>query len=238
MEVFVMAEAALEEYFVTEDCIACDACCDDFPDIFKMNEDHTRAIATDKSPVGKFDPWEIVTVCPVDAIELSNMPMPPKPEGMEEKKEEAPEAIDLGDWRERWEKVKGQPEDQWERMKRYGMASSFSDEGDHYLMQFDMPAQVPNHELKYKWGLPDEMPDYAYSVAIEDGNRVKVKAKLEDEKIKKLSGWLNSFPAMFLREIVTDVPIKGHKEKYDPEEKVLTVTLEKDLPMEDSNTTA
>jgi len=33
-----MAEAALlEEYFVTEDCIACDAFCNDFPDIFKMN---------------------------------------------------------------------------------------------------------------------------------------------------------------------------------------------------------
>ena len=88
-----MAEAALnlEEYFVTEDCIACDACCNDFPDIFKMNAEHTRAMAVNTSPVGKHNPWEIVTVCPVDAIKLTNMPMPPKPEG-EAKKEEAPAA--------------------------------------------------------------------------------------------------------------------------------------------------
>lgn len=224
-----MAEAALEEYFVSEDCIACDACCDDFPDIFKMNEDHSRAIATDKAPVGKHNPWEIVTVCPVDAISLVNMPMPPKPEGMEDKKEAAVEPVQTGDWRARWLAVKDQPEDQWERMKRYGMASSFSDEGDHYLWKFDMPNQVPNHELKFKWGLPEAMPDYAYDVTVK-GKHAMIKAKCEDEQVRKLSGWMNSFPMMFYKDVYTDVPLKGHKEKYDPETKVLTITLEKDLP--------
>lgn len=224
-----MAEAAqLEEYFVSEECIACDACCDDFPDIFVMNEEHTRAIAKDKAPVGKHNPWDIVTVCPVDAISLVNMPMPPKPEGMEEKKEEAA-PVELGDWRKRWEAVKELPEDQWERMKRYGMASSFSDEGDRYIWKFDMPALVPNHELKFKWGLPEEMPDYSYEVTTK-GKHAFIKAKCTDEQIRKLSGWMNSFPVMFYREALTEVPIKGHKEKYDPESKVLTVTLEKDLP--------
>ena len=220
--------AELEEYFVSEDCIACDACCDDFPDIFKMNEDHTRALVVDKSPVGKFNPWEIVTVCPVDAISLTNLPMPPKPEGMEDKKEEEAPAVDLENWRERWAAVKDQPEDQWERMKRYGMACQLSDEGDHYLWKFDMPNKVPDHELKFKWGLPDQMPDYTYQVTV-DGKRVKVKAKCEDEQVRKLSGWMNSFPVMFLKEFNTEVPVKAHKEKYDPETKVLTVTLEKEL---------
>jgi len=181
-----MAAVALEEYFVTEDCIACDACCDDFPDIFVMNEEHTLAIAVDTSPVGKFDPWDIITVCPVDAIELTNMPMPPKPEGMEEEKEEEAPVV-LGDWRARWEAVKDKPEDQWERMKRYGMASSISDQGDHYLLQFDMPSKIPDHELKFKWGLPEEMPDYSYEVEVSKGNRVRVKAKITDEKVRKLS---------------------------------------------------
>lgn len=225
-----MAEAApqLEEYFVTEDCIACDACCDDFPDIFKMNEAHTRAMAVNQSPVGKFNPWDIVTVCPVDAIKLTNMPMPPKPEGMAEKKKEEAPAPELGDWRKRWEAVKGLPEDQWERMKRYGMASSFSDEGDRYVLKFDMPAKTPNHELKFKWGLPDEMPDYKYDVKTE-GKKIFVKAKCEDEKVGKLSGWMNSFPIMFYKEFYTDVPVKGHKEQYDADNKVLTVTLEKSV---------
>jgi ferredoxin len=222
-----MAEAApqLEEYAVSEDCIACDACCDDFPDIFKMNADHTRAIALNKSPVGKFNPWDIILDCPVDAISLTNLPMPPKPPGMEKKKVEAP-PVDLGDWRKRWEKVKGQLEDPWERMKRYGMASRISDEGDHYLLKFDMPAVVPNHELKFKMGLPEVMPDYSYQVKVKD-KHIVVKAKCEDEKVRQLSGWMNSFPMMFYKEFNTEVPIKGHKENYDKENKVLTVTLEK-----------
>lgn len=221
-----MGEAALEEYFVSEDCIACDACCDDFPDIFVMNEEHTRAKAVNKAAVGAHNPWEIVTVCPVDAISLVNMPMPPKPQGMEEKKEEAPAPADNANWRERWAAVKDQPEDQWERMKRYGMASSFSDQGDHYLWKFDMPAKVPNHELKFKLGLPEEMPDYSYQVQV-NGSHVRLKAKCADEQVRKLSGWMNSFPMSFYKEIDVPTPIKDYKEKYDPETKVLTVTLEK-----------
>lgn len=225
-----MAEAAtLEEYFVTEDCIACDACCDDFPDIFKMNADHTRAMAANKSPVGKFNPWDIVTVCPVDAIQLVNMPMPPKPAGMEEKKKEEPAEVETANWRERWEAVKDLPESQWERMKRYGMASSVSDDGDHYTLRFDMPALVPNHKLKFKWGLPDKMPDYTHSVELRDSRHVRVRGKLTDPEILKLTGWVNSFPSGFLRELFFEQPIKAHKEKYDPESRVLTVTLEKDL---------
>jgi ferredoxin len=229
-----MAEAAtMEEYFVSEECIACDACCDDFPDIFKMNEEHTRAIATDKAVVGKYNPWDIITVCPVDAISLVNMEMPPKPEGMEEKKKAEAEPADLSNWRERWEAVKGGSEDQWERMKRYGMASKLTDEEDRYIWKFDMPAKVPEHELKYKWGLPDEMPDYSYEVTVK-GKHVFLKAKCNDEKIRKLSGWMNSFPVMFYKELNTEAPIKDHKEKYDPETKTLTITLEKELAAEPS----
>ncbi len=230
-----MAETAiLEEYTVTEDCIACDACCDDFPDIFKMNADHTRAIAFAKAPVGKFNPWDIILDCPVDAIKLVNLPMPPKPPGMEEKKKEAPAPIITGNWRDRWEKVKDIPEPQWERMKRYGMASSLSDDGDHYTLRFDMPEVVPNHELKYKWGLPDKMPDYASSVEILNGKRVRVHARLQDENVKKLCGWVNSFPTGFLKEVVLEKPVKAHKESYDAENKVLIVTLEKSSPVESS----
>jgi ferredoxin/uncharacterized protein YndB with AHSA1/START domain len=224
-----MAEAAiqLEEYTVTEDCIACDACCNDFPDIFKMNADHTRAIAVNTSPVGKFNPWDIINDCPVDAIKLVNMPMPPQPEGMKKKKETEAPAQELdGDWEQRWLAVKDKMEPQWERMKRYGMASSFEDEGDHYTLRIEFPETVPNHRLKFKWGLPDKMPPYKYSVDI-NGNLVKVSGKLEDPKVKKLCGWVNSFPTGFLREMVLDHPVKSHRENFDEENRVLEVTLEK-----------
>lgn len=225
-----MAEAAaqLEEYFVTEDCIACDACCNDFPDIFVMNAEHTRAIAKEKSPVGKFNPWDIVTVCPVDAIKLVNLPMPAKPEG-EKKVEAAPAETDNSDWERRWAAVRDQLEPQWERMKRYGMASSVDEEQDRYVVRFDMPAKVPNHRLKFKWGLPDEMPEYKAAVEIHGGN-VKIRAKLEDEKVKKLCGWVNSFPEGFLRELNFPVPIKSHRLSYDPESRILEVVLEKAQP--------
>jgi ferredoxin/HSP20 family molecular chaperone IbpA len=226
-----MAEAAvqLEEYTVTEDCIACDACCNDFPDIFIMNAEHTRAIAKQKSPVGKFNPWDIITVCPVDAIKLVNMPMPPKPEGEKKPEAAAPAEIDTTDWLLRWEAVRDQLEPQWERMKRYGMASSLEEDKDRYVVRFDMPEKVPNHRLKFKWGLPDEMPEYKTSVEV-DGKAVKIRAKLEDEKVRKLCGWVNSFPDGFLREMVFPVPIKSHRENYDSENRVLEVTLEKALP--------
>jgi ferredoxin len=224
-----MAEAAvqLEEYFVTEECIACDACCNDFPDIFTMNADHTRAIAVNKSPVGKFNPWDIITDCPVDAIKLVNMPMPARPEI--EKKPAVEEEAPAGDWRKRWEAVQDELEPQWERMKRYGMASSLEEDGDRYILRFDMPAKVPNHILKFKWGLPEAMPEYKTAVEI-NGNAVKVHARLEDAKIKKLCGWVNSFPEGFLREVVFPVPIKSHRENYDPETRVLEVSLEKASP--------
>lgn len=228
-----MAEAAvqLEEYFVSEDCIACDACCNDFPDIFKMNADHTRAIATNKSPVGKFNPWDIVNDCPVDAIKLVNLPMPPKPEGA--KVAEVAEAGegDNSDWMQRWMAVQDQLEPQWERMKRYGMASSVAEEKDRYIVRFDMPEKVPNHRLKFKWAIPDEMPEYKASVEIH-GNNVKIRAKLEDEKVKKLCGWVNSFPDGFQRELNFEVPIKSHRMSYDAENHILEITLEKAAPVE------
>ena len=62
-----MAETAeMEEYYVSEACIACDACVDDFPDVFKMDADHTLAEAYAPTPKGTFNPWNIVNVCPVD----------------------------------------------------------------------------------------------------------------------------------------------------------------------------
>lgn len=225
-----MAEEAtqMEEYFVSEACIACDACCDDFPDIFKMDADHTRAEAYAPSEPGKFNPWDIINVCPVDAISLIKGELPPPPEGAEEEAEslEPVELEDTRPWDVRWAEAKDQIEPEWERMKRYGLAYRIDETPEKILFSFAMPAQVPNHIFKYKWGLPNKMPDYAFDVKI-DGGQLKVKAWLEDKRVKKLCDVANSFPDRFLREFDLPPTAQTLSTSYNKEAKTLDITVEK-----------
>ncbi len=232
-----MAEAALqmEEYAVSEACIACDACCNDFPDIFVMNADHTRAKAVNPSPVGKFDPWDIIYDCPVDAISLIKGTLPPPPEG-KKKKSGGEEAVDTGPiedtrpWQVRWEEAQQRgPESYWERMKRYGMATTLEETAKQYLLRVALPERVPDHQLKYKWNLPDKMPDYKFDVKLGgSGRALLLKGWLEDQRVKKLCGVANSFPDRFLREL--ELPAEPGKElkfNYNPQEKVLDIVIDK-----------
>ena len=231
-----MAETAteLEEYFVTEACIACDACCDDFPDIFKMNDDHTLAIAYASTAKGTFNPWDIITVCPVDAISLTKGEMPPQPEGMEEEAEAELAPVELEDtrpWEIRWAEVKDLPENEWERMKRYGLASSSDETIDKYSFRFALPGLVPDHEYKFKWGLPTKMPDYKIDVQL-DGQILKVKATLEDKRVKKLCSFANSFPDRFLRVLELPEPCKDITHNYNTATKILDIVVTKDVATE------
>ncbi len=219
--------AEMEEYYVSDACIACDACCDDFPDIFKMDADHTRAEAYAPTPKGTFNPWDIVTVCPVDAISLIKGEMPPPPEDLEVAEEEAP--IELEDdrpWEIRWAEVKDLPENEWERMKRYGLAYTIDETVTEYHVKFAMPEEVPNHPFKFKWGLPNKMPDYAIEVSLEN-NILRVKAILENARVKKLCNVANSFPDRFLRNFEMPFPCESVSHKYDPTNKVLEVVVKK-----------
>jgi ferredoxin len=232
-----MAEAApqMEEYAVSEACIACDACCNDFPDIFVMNADHTRAIAKNPSPKGKFDPWDIIYVCPVDAISLIKGELPPPPEGKKKKSgEEAP--VDTGPvednrpWEVRWreaQQLRGE-DSYWERMKRYGMAMTMEETGKQVLLRVALPERVPEHALKYKWNLPDKMPNYKFDLKLDrDGRMLKLKGWLEDQRVRKLCGVANSFPDRFLRELELPAKAKELKFNYNPQEKVLDVVIDK-----------
>lgn len=234
-----MAEAAaqtqMEGYAVSEACIACDACCDDFPEIFKMNADHTRAIAYAEAPKGKFDPWDIIYDCPVDAISLIKGELPPPPEGKKKKSgEEAPVETgpveDTRPWEVRWEEARQRrgEESYWERMKRYGMATTIEETGKQYLLRLALPERVPDHPMKFKWNLPDKMPDYKFDIKLaRDGQLLLVKGWLEDQKVKRLCGVVNSFPDRFLREMVLPVKAKELKFNYNPQDKVLDVMIDK-----------
>lgn len=234
-----MSEAApqMEGYTVSEACIACDACCDDFPEVFKMNVDHTRAIAYVEAPKGKFDPWDIIYVCPVDAISLIKGELPPPPTDKkpkshtEETPAELPPAEDNRPWEIRWaEAQKRGPESDWERMKRYGMAATMEETMGQYLFRVALPDSVPEHPLKYKWNLPNKMPDYKFDVKLNrEGHEVSLKGWLEDDRIRKLSGVANSFPDRFLRKFELHTPAKEVKFNYNPKDKILDVIVDKSV---------
>jgi ferredoxin len=224
-----MAEAQIHEYAVSEDCIACDACCDDFPAIFKMDDDHTRAEAYAPIKEGIHNPWDIITVCPVDAISLVKGVLPPPPENLQEKEaEEAPLVLeDNRPWQVRWEEAKDHEESEWERMKRYGLAYTMEESLDQYQFRFAMPEEVPNHQFKFVWGLPNKMPDYENEVRL-DGKRLFVKCMLKDKRVAKLCDVANSFPDRFIREIALPQSGKEVSVNYSKESKILDVVVTKD----------
>lgn len=229
----------LEEYAVSETCIACDACCNDFGDVFKMNADHTLAIAYAPVAKGKYNPWDIIYDCPVDAISLikGELPPPPadkKPASASHKKDEVPppppgEVTDDRPWQVRWAEGQARGEESyWERMKRYGQAYSVEETLNQYLFHFEMPATVPEHKLKYQLNLPDKMPDYKFDLQLkENGRMLVVKAWLEDQRVKRLCGIANSFSDRFLRELQLPAPAKELKFNYNPQAKVLDIVVDK-----------
>ena len=70
-----MAETATAEpstgtenfWVVPEKCIACDACCQDFPEVFFMGDDQ-KAHAHDTHPWDLYNARVVVDVCPTGAI--------------------------------------------------------------------------------------------------------------------------------------------------------------------------
>lgn len=223
-------------YAVSEACIACDACCNDFPEVFKMNGDHTRAIPFAEIKGGVYDPWDVIYDCPVDAISLikGTLPPPPADKKPASQKDTTP-VIELGEitdnrpWEIRWaEAQKRGAETYWERMKRYGMASSMEETLDKYFVRVALPDRVPDHALKYKWNLPEKMPDYKFDIQLQDkGKKLFFKGWLEDAAVKRLCGIANSFPDRFLREIELGEPAKDVSFNYNPKDKVLDIVIEK-----------
>ena len=79
-----MVETTLQEtvkkaetfWVVPELCIACDACCQDFPEVFYMGADQ-KAHAHEKHPWDLYNARTVVDVCPTAAIKFSGELPPP-----------------------------------------------------------------------------------------------------------------------------------------------------------------
>lgn len=219
--------AEMETYKVDKNlCIDCNACYTTYPEVFKQVpwEGETKAEAHSPVTEGKYNPWDVVGCCPVDAISKEGE-MPEKPEGAEGAEDLKP-LEDLGPWEERWERVKDQPESKWEVMKRYGMAATFTEEKDRYIVRMQFPEKAPHHILAYKSGLPSEMPDYKYEVELnKDTNELIVKGYVSDGHFKKLTGKINSFPDRFRRVFKLPQPAEITRQGY--RSKILNVELTK-----------
>lgn len=109
-----------------------------------------------------------------------------------------------------------------ERDRRYGTVYTVVEHANAYLVSLEMPRMVPASSLKELWHLPDEMPDYDYSIVLH-GNVLAVRAGVRGEALRSLSYISASFPADFLTRIEFGQPVGAFKHRL--RNKVLEVVV-------------
>jgi electron transport complex protein RnfB len=207
-----MADAATEEQstgtetfeVIPELCIACDACCQDFPEVFYMGDDE-KAHTLDQHPWDLYNARVVVDICPTGAIEFSGE-LPPA--------EDLAKLEEVPGWEAAWARWRNVPEDRVERDRRYGRDYTVEREAGLIRIQFNFPRVVPPVRDRFRYGLPEEMPLYRSYVSLEDG-KLLVAGWLTDPKVRGLTHTSSSFPAQFLTTIEVDEDTCGYVERYD-----------------------
>ena len=230
-----MAEAAQEaqevdlekldpgKFFVVKpDCIACDACAQEFPDLFKM-VDYQGERKAEELPdlvrsAADTDLWKIIKTCPTGAIKFDGG-LPPEPE------EEISLDVVEG-WEEKWHEARRTrrfTDTLEERNRRYGLERSILTFDDRMVVRLKMPTIVPDIDLKYKYGMPDAMPDYKYEVQLLAPKKLQIKCWIDDPVIKELCYKVNGFPEQFY--VTMDLPNEAVELKERYTEYTLQVVL-------------
>jgi hypothetical protein len=111
-----------------------------------------------------------------------------------------------------------------ERERRYGDVYRLEDLGGAYLLRLEFPRALPPTGLKDELGLPDDMPDYDYELALRNGSLV-VRGRVTDPRVLKLTSVAPAFPPEFTTEIDLHSAVRGFKHRY--RDKVLEVVLPK-----------
>jgi ferredoxin len=220
-----MAETALEKTVaeglfdvIPELCIACDACCQDFPEVFYMGDDQ-KAHAVDDQQATLYNARTVVDVCPTAAITFSGELPPPVL---------TVELQELPGWEAEWARWRDVPEDRVERDRRYGRDFTVSEEQGHVEIRLQLPTRVPAVRDRFRYGAPDAMPEYKVHV-YRDGSTMyatcwvprlspsdKADRKELKAKILALTHTSSSFPGRFTTE--WEFPGKefvGFKHRYD-----------------------
>ncbi len=109
-----------------------------------------------------------------------------------------------------------------ERDRRYGTVYTVSEHPNAYLVRLEMPRKIPATSLKRLWNLPDEMPDYDYNLALNDGT-LMINASVRGESLRRLCHVSPSFPADFATRIEFGKPVSTFKHRM--RNKVLEVIV-------------
>jgi len=109
-----------------------------------------------------------------------------------------------------------------ERDRRYGTVYTVVEHANAYLVGIEMPRRIPASSLKELWKLPDEMPDYDYTVTLH-GRVLAVRAGVRGEAMRRLSYISASFPSDFLTRIEFEQPVTSFKHRL--RNKVLEIVV-------------
>jgi len=215
-------QKAVEFAVIPELCIACDACCQDFPEVFYMGDD-TKAHAREQHPIELYNARTVVDVCPTSAITFSGE-LPPA--------EDLAKLEEVPGWELEWARWRGVEEDTLERDRRYGRDYAVTREDGLVRLRMGFPTRVPAVRDRFRYGMQEEMPLYRHHVRLE-GNELLVAGWLTDPKIKALTHTSRSFPAQFL----TTVPFEGEEfvgmsSRYDAHAALEVVLFQDPVVME------
>ena len=203
-------------HVVPELCIACDACCQDFPEIFFMGKD-AKAHAFDVHDSTLYNARTVVDVCPTTAIIYSGE-LPPA--------EDLSKLEEVPGWEQVWAKWRGVEEDKLERDRRYGRDYTVEEDGDLIRITMQFPTRVPAVRDRFRYGLVETMPLYGHHVA-QDGNVFLIYGWVKDPKIRALTHTTSSFPGQFLTSIELKRTTFGHAVRYDAHQRLEIVVFKK-----------
>jgi ferredoxin len=219
-----MTEAALKEsvqkaerfWVEPELCIACDACCQDFPEIFYMGGDQ-KAHSRDQHDWTIYNARTVVDVCPTSAIQFSGE-LPP-PEDLS-KLEEVP------GWELEWAKWRGVEEDKLERDRRYGRDYTVAEEDGFLRIVFQFPTRIPAVRDRFRYGFGEAMPIYGHHVLM-DGGTLMVYGWVKDPRVRALTHTSQSFPGQFVTAIDFKPSTFGFVERFDAHQRLEVILFTK-----------
>jgi Na+-translocating ferredoxin:NAD+ oxidoreductase subunit B len=197
-------------------CIACDACCQDFPEIFYMGQD-AKAHSRDQHDSALYNARTVVDVCPTSAISFTGE-LPPA--------EDLSKLEEVPGWELEWAKWRGVEMDPVERDRRYGRDYRVTEEEDLVRIVVQFPTRVPAVRDRFRYGLTDVMPIYGQHV-VQDGNVFQVYGWVKDPKIRALTHTTSSFPGQFLTTIELQRTTFGHAARFDGHQRLEIVVFKK-----------
>lgn len=197
-------------------CIACDACCQDFPEIFFMGQD-AKAHTFDVHDSTLYNARTVVDVCPTSAISYTGE-LPPA--------EDLSKLEEVPGWEAEWAKWRGVEQDKLERDRRYGRDWSVEEEEDLVRIKVQFPTRVPAVRDRFRYGLTDVMPIYGNHV-VQDGGAFQIYGWVKDPKIRALCHTTNSFPGQFLTTIEIKRTTFGHAARFDAHQTLEIVVFKK-----------